>query len=465
MADWDLLGGDPAPGSPAHVDAAAATFNRIGTAAEEVGRGLTRAEGDSAIAAWKGAAADQFRRQLGGLPRDLNRMSGSYRAAADALRRYSRSLSAAQQEAVRARELATQADRDARTAAASRDAAQSQMDAITRRLVTARLERERATVRYNLATDPAEKSRLSAAAQAARATVLRLEADLRAARSDRDRHQRARDESLSRLRAQKAVAQRIQKQMAGAASGCAAAIRRAEGEARSQSWLQRTGSEAARVLDRFRLDAVGAFGSLGEGAQGALQSLGARFAAVPEIVGFLGLAHVLTRGASTVGRYTNAWRKVIDAVPEAASGLMRFKRSDSLWALKRVPGLRELGQLGDSMPVQAIGGALAAISAWEYGNTIGRGIAAGDGAAVASGTADATSLVLKSTKNPVLYLTGANISIWKDVFSRAGDFGAAIADWQPIDPPWKGTAWKDIWLPTVKEVGSGLWTSATKAFL
>lgn len=121
--DWSAFGGNPVPGDPDAVRSIAAHFADLAdTAAQQ--NSLVRGVGSDAESIWVGPAADRFRPHVAKLPGQLDKLTRSYRDAADALNTYWPKLRAAQ-------ELAVSALAKANAARAAIGAAQSQLQSAT----------------------------------------------------------------------------------------------------------------------------------------------------------------------------------------------------------------------------------------------------------------------------------------------------------------------------------------------
>lgn len=270
-------------------------------------------------------------------------------------------------------------------------------------------------------------------------------------------------------------------QHARAMDAAARALRQAATDLRRDAQQQTQASAADGAASPGWLGAPGLLGSLGGvvggaaaagGGMNALKDLlgagrdvaGRAYDSVHSVVGGIGLVNVLTRTASTVGRYTDLWRQVNDA-SGPLDELMRYKQSPVLQHLAHVPGLRSLGSLADATPVSGLGTAFGLVDVGVGATSIGRGLAEGDAGAVAIGTSDTVAAALKTSRNPVAYLAGANVSIWTDVARNADDFHRGVTTWQPISPPWEGNAFSEVYVQSAKDVGSQLWGTIKKAFL
>ena len=88
----DLLGADPFE--------VAALASRIGAIASTAGNAATALRGGHGKLVWEGQAADSFRRNLYGIPPDLDKIHESYSQAANALNSYERELAGDQSQLV-----------------------------------------------------------------------------------------------------------------------------------------------------------------------------------------------------------------------------------------------------------------------------------------------------------------------------------------------------------------------------
>jgi uncharacterized protein YukE len=107
--DWSPLGGNPVPGDPGEVRRLAGRFDDIADdVAVQVSR-LRRLSEHAGSGMWTGPAADACRSQLDNLPPLLAKVVVSYRRAGRALSGYAPRLAGAQDKAVHALRLATEA--------------------------------------------------------------------------------------------------------------------------------------------------------------------------------------------------------------------------------------------------------------------------------------------------------------------------------------------------------------------
>ncbi|MGZ4531126.1 MAG: hypothetical protein ACXVXP_02110 [Mycobacteriaceae bacterium] len=246
MSDWDVIGGDPAPGSPDTVAAAAAVLSRVSSMASEARQALLGADGELDVSRWRGTAADAFRQDVSTLPRDLGDVAISYEEASAALLAYERALQSAQLAAASIRAAATQAASDATHARAQQGRAEqaaagarSQLNSAVYRLSVLRKQ-------IALATDPAARAALQASANAEQSSVARHEADLGLAQAAHDRHARDAAEAQDRLGDAIRQAESIRRQVSSAVDTAASLLARAERDAHVPNLVQQ---EMAKIRE------------------------------------------------------------------------------------------------------------------------------------------------------------------------------------------------------------------------
>jgi uncharacterized protein YukE len=115
--EWELVGGNPAPGNPEDFFELSSDFQETVENAEDAYGRLTRMRDQVDDSVWKGEAAEAFKDRVGKLPKDLRKLFLSYSAASEAMATYATTLRelqtrahAAVQEAVRARDEAAAAE-------------------------------------------------------------------------------------------------------------------------------------------------------------------------------------------------------------------------------------------------------------------------------------------------------------------------------------------------------------------
>ena len=177
----------------------------------------------------------------------------------------------------------------------------------------------------------------------------------------------------------------------------------------------------------------------------------------------LGLG-VLTRGASTMGRYTNAYRPLAHA-----NDFFKFKRSPVLQFLAPLGGAAGstgglVKQVLDNPAFRAantaagrVGTAAGYIDVGRDGFDLVNVDATEDGGDLVRDVADTAASALKSSKNPVSYLAGVNVSIWSDVV-ETGTAGIKAGDMtlKGIPSPFSQDSFTNVYLPAAKNVGSQL---------
>jgi uncharacterized protein YukE len=99
--DWELVGGDPAPGEPAAYAQLAEQLGRTADAAGDAHRALKKIQDQVDDAIWRGKSADAFRDRIEKLPEKLEKLHASYDKASTALRGYGTTLRQLKSEAGR----------------------------------------------------------------------------------------------------------------------------------------------------------------------------------------------------------------------------------------------------------------------------------------------------------------------------------------------------------------------------
>lgn len=125
--DWDLVGGDPAPGDAQQIRILARDIGVTGELAHEARVQLDGISVDLETCSWEGASAKKFAVSFDGLAPELGQMATSYDGVAYALRVYATRLDEIQHAA-------NQALTRARLAKQRRDVAQGRLDAARRRI-------------------------------------------------------------------------------------------------------------------------------------------------------------------------------------------------------------------------------------------------------------------------------------------------------------------------------------------
>ncbi|NHC14534.1 hypothetical protein [Motilibacter deserti] len=144
--DWSPLAlVDPVPGDAAAVESAAV---RMGTMAAELEQQARRLRRLATPQTWEGEAGREFRSAATDLAEDLERLRGRYEAAAGELRTWSRELSAAQDDSLRALRAAQDVEAAAATSSgAAAGAAEAPDLAVPRRMLEDAVARRDAAAR------------------------------------------------------------------------------------------------------------------------------------------------------------------------------------------------------------------------------------------------------------------------------------------------------------------------------
>lgn len=90
--DWEMVGGDPAPGEPSAYVELSRVFGRTAEAAGDAQRRLKAIQDQVDDAIWRGKSADGFRGRIDKLPGQLEKLHASYDRAGDAMSAYATKL-------------------------------------------------------------------------------------------------------------------------------------------------------------------------------------------------------------------------------------------------------------------------------------------------------------------------------------------------------------------------------------
>ena len=248
---WDLLGGNPAPGSPQSVAAAAGVLGQVADLAADARQTLIRSTGQLGSGDWKGAAADAFRQSVLELPDRLGEVEQSYAEASDALRSFRDALEHAQYEAQAALRMAEQAAADRDTAHRRRDGAKGDVTSLRTSRLSAAARLTVLLAQRTTTIDPVQRAALDAPVAAAKTRVNRLQADEDAAERTVDRFDSMVDEAEDRLHRAKERAEAIKRDLRARADAAIRALAAAEREAHLPSFLERWGSDAKDLLVEY----------------------------------------------------------------------------------------------------------------------------------------------------------------------------------------------------------------------
>lgn len=96
MDNWDLVGGDPAPGDDVEARSLSSLFDEVAYIAKSAKVSLVGIRDQSGDAIWKGEAAREFQERIEELPEHLTKLHDSYVKAGDALDTFGSDLAALQ---------------------------------------------------------------------------------------------------------------------------------------------------------------------------------------------------------------------------------------------------------------------------------------------------------------------------------------------------------------------------------
>ena len=248
---WELVEGDPAPGSVDAVDGAAQAFLRVAELALDARNDLRSGTAGLGLGDWKGTAADTFRSGVEELPARLDEVERSYRSASRALKDFGRTLEREQHEARAALSAAEQAAADRDTARRRLDAARMERDSLRSQRIGAEAKHlalqgqravtleptQRAAVDRSVATARSRVDRLTADGRAADAAVARYEGELRAA------EQRL-DQAVQR-------AKRVRERVSSAVDDAVGDLQAAEKAGNLPNWAERQWTDAKETAAEY----------------------------------------------------------------------------------------------------------------------------------------------------------------------------------------------------------------------
>lgn len=110
MDDWDLVGGNPAPGEHEEASSLGGLFDDVADIANGAKASLIGIRDQTSGAIWTGEAAREFQQRIEELPEHLDKLHDSYATAASALRTFGSDLDALQDRATTELNLAVEAD-------------------------------------------------------------------------------------------------------------------------------------------------------------------------------------------------------------------------------------------------------------------------------------------------------------------------------------------------------------------
>lgn len=213
MPSWELLGGDPAPGSTDSVRDVGKSLDLLSQRARQATDDIDRIAGRSGATGWEGRAATLFWVRFQPMPRQLRAVADSYRVAAAALRTWYDALAQAQP---RAQDLIRQAEAaEARRATAKRaeDGARAEKDSLTWQWRNLRAQRLQLVAEANLAFDPGRKANAEARLRELDRRLQRLEADVASATAEEREQTLRRQAAENELNLLRKAAENVRQQL------------------------------------------------------------------------------------------------------------------------------------------------------------------------------------------------------------------------------------------------------------
>lgn len=247
-AGWEILEGNPAPGSPAELDLTVRAFTRVSVQAGDAKSALAKVATSVDPSIWQGSAANAFRDSLEQLPDQLAKVGLSYADAAQALRDYCATLTSAQGRARALKQSAEEAAAEVALAESRARGAQEHVDAAARRRHDATVRRDALRRQLASTTEAAAHAQVSSQLATAEAAVRRTQGDHDQFSGERDAQRRAADAARDRLSRIIEQARRLFQDVTAAAQAAARLIESAESEAQLPNWLERTVTETKEFL-------------------------------------------------------------------------------------------------------------------------------------------------------------------------------------------------------------------------
>jgi hypothetical protein len=245
---WELIGGDPAPGSADAVGSAAEAFRRVASLARETRDGMVKDVAQLGVGKWKGTAAAAFREDVRELPARLHEVDESYETAGRALSAFRTQLDGQQGHARAALTAAEQADRDRRSAQQRLDAARMDADSLRAQKRSASAHLLLVQAQQKATIDPVQRANLDSAVASARSRVNRLSTEVNAAEQTVHRHTTAVHEAEARLKRAQADAAAIRERMTTYVDGAVAALKQAEKYGNLPDFWERLSADAKQAL-------------------------------------------------------------------------------------------------------------------------------------------------------------------------------------------------------------------------
>ena len=248
---WELIGGDPAPGSPDAVASAASALRTVSDLATEAHNNLVQQAGQAGITRWKGSAADTFRDDIHKLPTQLDDLTVSYREASGALVSFHYTLEQAQFDARAALAAAQQAIADRDAAKARMQAAQAEADALSSQHRSAQLKLAGLQTQQTVSIDPVHRTSLNSPIAATRSQLSRLDGDLGSARQNVSRHTQSMHDAQSRLDQAVRAADGIRSRITAAVDVAVRVLQQAERDGHLPNWWQQHLTETKQLLVEY----------------------------------------------------------------------------------------------------------------------------------------------------------------------------------------------------------------------
>lgn len=169
----------------------------------------------------------------------------------------------------------------------------------------------------------------------------------------------------------------------------------------------------------------------------------------------------LGRNANVVGDYTKKWHQVLDLANN--SPFLKYKRSPFLHWLHDNPQLKTARELADKMPAHDFldksGKVLGLASGAEHMGKAYDAYNHHNYAAAGGETVEATASFLKTSKNPVAYLAGVDISLIHKDYDLASQ-----VDWSHIPNPLDPGVFKNDYVPSFEQLPSEMASNLAGVF-
>lgn len=248
---WELIGGDPAPGSPESVRSASTALSGVARIASQARADLVRQTGAAGIEHWKGSAADAFRADVHKLPGDLQTVDTSYSEAAAGLSSFRAVLEKAQSDARGILAVAERAKADKDSADMRLRTAQSEVEALTVSHLRDEASLKALQAQQALTIDPAQRAGLTAPINSARTRAARTGADLNSAKQAVVHYAQLVREAQGRLDQAHRNADAVRQTVAVAVDRAVSTLQQAERDAHLPSFWSETAQQAQQLLQKY----------------------------------------------------------------------------------------------------------------------------------------------------------------------------------------------------------------------